>query len=496
MYRLGGMPPPTAGSVVARLVIVICGLVFVSLLIVNLGNLDYFSDSYRDVARRLVVPAAVAAAAFAALRLPRSARRMLALGLVSAVAGLYAAELYFGFVDPRCGPCATGRGEVRFDGRGKIEVISDLRARGIEAYPATRAKNLLVPGAGGGLEPVLAGADGGLLPLASLPGKTVVACNENGQWMIYRADEHGFHNPPGLWTGRSPRIVLIGDSFVQGNCVASEDNIAGWLRKDGAEVLNLGVDGSGPLAKLAIFREYVEALRPETVVWFYYEGNDLTKDLSLEMRSAMLRAYARDDGFRQNLAERREEVATGLKTYLDRHMREAIARVDHPWERLVAALKLALVRGRLGLGRVSLGLIDGATEEQFALFGRILSSAARRVGSWGGRMVFVYLPESDRYFGSERNGRIRARIRRRVLATAEALGLPIVDVGDAFARVSDPRRLFTYPGSHYNAEGYELTARAVRDALATPAPTARRTSRREPRRYRHRSYLASAPPPA
>ena len=454
---------------IPKAVIILSGLVFLVLLALNIRNSQHYTDSVASFGYHFVVPAALAAAAFAALRLSPSWRWAVTLSLLSCVVALYAAEIYLGFVEPHPAQ-ADGR---PFDGRTKMEVIADLRRDGVDAYPATRAKNLLVANPDGALVPVLSIEGAGLLPLAGPAGRTVVVCNETGQWSIYRADAHGFHNPPGSWTGEKADIVLVGDSFVQGNCVGAEQTIAARLRQGGATVLNLGVDGSGPLVELAVFREYVEAIQPDTVVWFYYEGNDLTKDLSLEMKSEMLRAYATNGDFRQELARRKDEVATRLQAYLDRRMAETMARVDHPLERMLAAAKLFRLRGRLGLGPVSLGVFEGATDEQFTLLRDILAGAAARTASWGGRLVFVYLPESDRYFGAARDGRIRAHIRERVLSIAAALELPIVDIAEAFGRAPDPRALFVYPCSHYNAAGYALAAQTVQDALARRMTDAR-----------------------
>ena len=53
-----------------------------------------------------------------------------------------------------------------------------------------------------------------------------------------------------------------------------------------------------------------------------------------------------------------------------------------------------------------------------------------------------------------------------MLSIAAALELPIVDIAEAFGRAPDPRALFVYPGTHYNAAGYALAAQTIRDALA------------------------------
>ena len=52
--------------------------------------------------------------------------------------------------------------------------------------------------------------------------------------------------------------------------------------------VNLGIGGNGPLMMLAGLKEYLAALRPRVVLWFYFEGNDVTKDLFRERRSALL----------------------------------------------------------------------------------------------------------------------------------------------------------------------------------------------------------------
>lgn len=457
-----GLIPPMRNAI-SSLAIAIFGFAFVALLALNIRNYEYYASSFWSIAYYFALPAALGLATFAALGMPRAGRSVLTICLLSGVAGLYATEFYLTYVSPPCAACgAVGNGAV-FDKRGKLDVILDLRRAGTDAYPTTRAKNLLVAGGGDALVSVLGDADGELLPLTSPPNTTVVSCNESGRWMIYRTDEHGFHNPPGLWSGQASRLVLVGDSFVQGNCVPSDGNIAAWLGKLGDRVLNLGVDGSGPLVELAILREYVEPLTPETVLWFYYEGNDLTKDLALEMRSETLMSYARDDNFRQGLVPRRDEVAARLKAYLDRRMPEAIDRVDE--KRLVAAAKLVRVRGLLGLGPVSLGVVAGGAEARFALFHAILARAREAVASWGGRLIFVYLPESDRYFGLGGPGEIRERVRERVMATVAKLELPVIDVARAFSSHPDPLALFQYPGSHYNVRGYKVAAEAIQKAL-------------------------------
>jgi hypothetical protein len=79
--------------------------------------------------------------------------------------------------------------------------------------------------------------------------------------------------------------------------------------------------------------------------------------------------------------------------------------------------------------------------------------------------VFVYLPDSARYYAAARDSHIREAMRARVLAIADAQGLPIIDVVATFDAGGDARELFHYPGSHYNARGYARAAHAMAGGL-------------------------------
>jgi lysophospholipase L1-like esterase len=128
-----------------------------------------------------------------------------------------------------------------------------------------------------------------------------VHCNEAGKYVIYESDEHGFHNPKGIWGTNSLDIVALGDSFTQGSCVASDENFVSVIREHYPKTLNLGMSGQGPLNTLATLKDYVQALKPNVVLWFFFEGNDVA-DLFYERQSPLLMRYL--DGFSQRLGER------------------------------------------------------------------------------------------------------------------------------------------------------------------------------------------------
>ncbi|MEK7244971.1 MAG: SGNH/GDSL hydrolase family protein [Pseudomonadota bacterium] len=436
--------------------------VFIALLILNFKNRALYFDSWAHAAFYFVLPAALLVAVTAALFLPVAARLAVALSLTAAVPTIYGAELYL--AAKRFGNGAATRAGANFDAREKLQILIDLRRKGRDAFPATYVRSLLRDDGNGELVPALAG-DAPLLPLAGMPDATLVVCNETGQWMIHRSDPHGFLNPPDAWN-LPPRAVLIGDSFVHGHCVESEQTLAAHLARRLGRVLNLGNGGDGPLAELATLREYAEPLRPPAVLWVFYEGNDLTKDFASEWRAPILRAYLDDSGFRQNLMARRGEIAVRLRRHLDEKLTETMARIDHPFELWFDILQIYHLRESLGLGVAALGIIEGNLDENIARFARVLDAAARSVRGWGGQLIFVYLPDGERYFGAIKNNPVRERIRRSVLAIARAANLPVVDLDTVLAAAPDPAGLYVFPGAHLNAEGYALVAAAIAGAPA------------------------------
>ncbi|MBI2584720.1 MAG: SGNH/GDSL hydrolase family protein [Rhodospirillales bacterium] len=436
------------------LVITAAAVVSLALLALNIANHAYYADSISGILYHFVVPAALAAGLLAALRLSRQWRGALALCLVAVVPALYATEAYLTLRTQTPKSAAVGA----FDTRSKLQVILDFKNQGIEAYPAMRAKSMLVDGPDGGMISALGGD--GVLPLANLPNKRVVGCNETGRWMVFDSDEYGFHNPAGTWRAQPLPVALVGDSFTEGNCLASDKNIAAHLRKRFGAVLNLGVSGFGPLSELAAVKEYLIAVKPKVVAWLYFEGNDLFKDLPEERRSKVLTSYL-NDGFSQRLMGRRDEIAARFKAYLDAKLVEAMNRVDHPYEDALDFLQLYYLRGTFGLDPVGLGVVDPVDADDYRIFADVLKEARRTVEAWGGRLVFVFMPDSPRYFAAARDSRIRDRVRQRILAIVAGLGIPLIDVHPAFAAERDPRALFTFHGSHYNEAGYRLAAEAI-----------------------------------
>jgi hypothetical protein len=368
---------------------------------------------------------------------------------------------------------------VSFDMRTRFQVIADLRKKGVDAFPPPdplifESKNL-----DGTLTWNVSWAGHQLYPLGGIANKTTVFCNENGAYAIYDSDEHGFHNPGGIWS-HPIDIAAVGDSFTHGACVPPDRSFVSLIRKLHPATLNLGVRANGPLSELATLVEYLPPLRPKLVLWFYFEGNDVI-ELAAERRNPVLLRYL-EAGLSQHLVSRQTEIDQRIRELVSKLEAEVAAKEKRLQERVVTKLVDSLVeigtlselRQRLGLIysknlQVQAGLASEAGEldpELLALLRKILSKGKDAVDSWHGSLYFVYLPDWERYAHPER----AVKNREAILQMVRSLGLPLIDLHPTFQAHHDPLSLFPFRGfGHYNEAGHALVAHTVLRSIAARA---------------------------
>ncbi len=86
-------------------------------------------------------------------------------------------------------------------------------------------------------------------------------------------DQNGFRNDLDL---KSADLAVIGDSFVEETNISTAQLMTSRLALlEGKVIANLGQYGYGPLEELAVLKRYALPLHPRTVLWMFYEGNDL-----------------------------------------------------------------------------------------------------------------------------------------------------------------------------------------------------------------------------
>lgn len=387
-------------------------------------------------------------------------RLRLILVLLSSGVALYVMEMALSFRPSDERLSLRQRAEIAathgkfFDTRSRLEVIQALRTRGIDAYPTIHCSEFIMANG------IIAGGKP-LYQLGGIANKLTVYCNESGEYTIYQADEYGFNNPPGSWSEGKIEIILVGDSFAHGACVKQGEDIAGRLRQMDHSVINLGYGGNGPLMALAALKEYAEPLKPRLVIWTHYEENDLL-DVVRDSTSTILMRYLQD-GFSQKLMTKQSEIDQALSEYFANEWQQEMRGEKNrarAGEKLIRILRLGHLQRRLGLDIKKLP----NDADPPALFEKIMKTARDRTSVSGGRLYFVYLPEFSRY--GLRVNHQEYRSRQKVLALLKSLDIPVIDMHEGFASHGDPLRFFPFRmKGHYTAEGYQMVAEALRQAV-------------------------------
>jgi hypothetical protein len=394
-------------------------------------------------------PFCLGAVLLACLRLPLPRRTALSVTLVSLVTAAYIMEAYLRELPSLRVRLAARRFGIPYDGRSQFEVVRDLRKQGIEAYPAA------FPAWQG-----LPSENSALLPLGGISSVTTVFCNEMGGYIVYRSDEHGFHNPEGIWSSGRFDVAVLGDSFTQGACVPTEQNFVELIRARYPATLNLGMVGNGPLLMLAGLKEYLTQVKPGIVLWVYMEGSDLTFDLNREKHYTRLTDYLLPD-HRQGLLARQSECDALLRGLVDRVYDSLHAGTMHMgapggfW-------RLWSLRQILGL-QIGETRLDPSSVD-LPLFRQVLDEARQAVQGWGGRLYFVYLTTEPRYI-DERQRRDMDWARGQVLSIVEDLKVRVIDLDVPFSRYPDIPKLYAYRGAHFSPEGNRLAAETILEAL-------------------------------
>jgi len=317
------------------------------------------------------------------LRLTDEIKLNIEMVFVGLVVGLYLVEIALHFIAPITAKgnsvLAAKEAGVEFDTRTRYRIYQDLMRKGVGIEISARP-NLLTKT--GGLHKK--GAET-LFPFGGVSKKSTVGDNESGKYEIFLSDRYGFNNPDSEWDSSQIEWLLTGDSFAEGITVSPKENISGQIRKITSQsVISLGTSGNGPLIELAVLKEYAVSIKPNTVLWVYYEGNDLSSNLKEEKSSPILMRYLQP-GFSQDLIKRQTEIDKRIRKFIT----EAEARAD-----ILSNTKIL----RLYNIRTRMFAVDNDIDVDIEpLFTEILKKARDLTVAWGGKFFFVYLPAFERY---------------------------------------------------------------------------------------------------
>jgi hypothetical protein len=396
----------------------------------------------------------------------RTSPRLFVFVLVNAcavIAACYLFELTAVFLRPRwfgnemVNPLPDGVKPGAYDRRSPMAVVVDARkVEGPAVYPLpTRPVVGELFHQARNIDPAAPH------PLAGVSRAPTILCAETSRYTRYTSDRYGFNNVDAAWE-RPAAIALIGDSFVQGNCVHEDSTIAAVLRHDGVNAISLGVSGNGPLSELAIMREFAPRAHTRLVGWVFYEGNDLC-DLDDELRDSMLASYLEQPAFTQRLVERQSDVDAVLRDGYGREF-SRIETVYHgrAWS-LRSLVRLGQLRSMLANRLRHQAQETSATCANLAQLRHVLTRAHDDAMSAGIELAFIYLPSSP-LPNTPAHRRVQAR-RGEVLSAARDVGLRTIDLTDELVANGRADRVWNFPMSHYTTFGYDLVAHAIERQL-------------------------------
>lgn len=336
----------------------------------------------------------------------------------------------------------------------------------------------------------LAQRDGGYVDLGPSGGGLIKRHSEfqefgvlMGEWvpgaefkMAFDSDPHGYFdadqsipvkiNSLGLRgpeaTPEKPRgtyrILGLGDSFTMGFGVRDEDTFLRRLERglnEGAagryEVLNAGVGGYNTYDEVVNLEFRWLKLAPDAVLITFYL-NDAYDDAALANQGQLLGIYFQPDGLaRYSYLADYVQHAWRVRSYRDEmreyYTRPFFAAAEQYNFTVPAGRQLDWPRCRSALARA----VQLAEEHDFAL----------------GLAIFPELHELDGEYPFE-------SVHRLVRRSCEELGIPTLDLLDAF-RGRDERPLWVHPSDHHpNHEGHRIAAEAIEPFLRRLLPAAER----------------------
>jgi len=121
-----------------------------------------------------------------------------------------------------------------------------------------------------------------VLGWSKIPNASIVR-RVAGHKIHVETNEHGLRDDPGAGSGKAPgafRVLMLGDSFVQGYTVERKDlfvdQLEGWWKSEGrqVDVLNAGTEAWSTDQEVLWFLQHGKAYQPDLVLLFPYE-NDL-----------------------------------------------------------------------------------------------------------------------------------------------------------------------------------------------------------------------------
>ena len=261
-----------------------------------------------------------------------------------------------------------------------------------------------------------------------------------GKRITYLSDRYGFRNQDEIWDLKNIEVIIVGDSLVHGACVDDNFVINRLLSKNlNKEVLNLGIQGHGPLMQLAALKEYGLEKKPKIVLWYYSEANDLANLVDEAIKYEFIN-YLKDD-YIQNLKENQKKIDNQLnelwkkinRDYIEIKKNDDISSINY-LTKITYIIKLQRVRDFISYflpQNKSLISYRYRHIDSMKLYFEVLKKAKEQIEKSNGEIIFVYHPHLTRYLGTY-SYQFGERQYSRILDEVKDLNIKIIDIKKIF----------------------------------------------------------------
>ena len=295
----------------------------------------------------------------------------------------------------------------------------------------------------------------GTVLLGAIPHRDTLLCAGDKEHIVsYRADRFGFNNPDDVYAAGALDIAIFGDSFIEGMCLDQGLDVASRVREFAPKTASFGFRGAGPLMELAALGRFGPALKPKLSIVVYFAGNDW-ENLEFELRQPWLREALREDAdfgearVAASQIDKVEGVIAGMWGEDEGGMRNY--RLQQ-WRNLFA----------LSQTWAALGLHYPAVPKRQPEFATVVARMRQIAATWGGEVLFVYVPRVERFRGGLANDFVFDQARRPFFSVIEAEQAPVIDLTEAFETDADPLSFYAEDG-HFSPKGAAYLASLIID---------------------------------
>ena len=294
-----------------------------------------------------------------------------------------------------------------------------------------------------------------VLPLGGISNHINWMCNESDKNILYKADKYGFNNNNHNYLDKNIDLILIGDSFIFGECVEQNENISSNLREMGINSLSFGMVGHGPLLELATLREYGNKFKAKKIIWFFFE-NDFV-DLELEYQVDALKQYL-DQNYSNDLINKQSNINNFWLNYYNKNIDKEKTQKKNLLKKFERIILIKPIRDFIERKQTNYYQKNYLifSEQNINILNNILKIAKENMKNINAELYFVYLPSifsldhGDPFFKKE------------VINIVKNLKINYLDFSEYLETRPNPKECFPLQThGHYTATCYQKLSEII-----------------------------------